>query len=236
MTHEIVTALQTYLREVGQSLAHFVPRLLTALLMLLAGLLIAVAVRGVTRLVFRWLHLNALMERIGAGELLQRAGLGEPDRFAGRIAFWVTWIFLLFAALRALGVHAAETLERDFVHYIPRLVSAVVILVLGVFLSNFAWRASLLAAVNARVPAAKLIGALVRAVTVIAATAMALEQLEIGQQVVLTAFAISFGAVMLALSIAFGLGGRDLARHYLEQRLQVNADEQEPKDPGPSHL
>jgi len=236
MTQEILTALQTYLVEVGRGFAHFIPRLLTALLMLLVGFLIALVVRAVTRLLFRWLRLHAVMERVGAAELLKRAHLGEPDLVVGRLAFWLTWAFLVLAALRTLGVSAAETLERDFVHYLPRLGSAVVILVLGVLLSNFAWRASLIAAVNARLPAAKLIGALVRAVTVIAATAMALEQLEIGRQVVLTAFAISFGAIMLALAIAFGLGGRHLARRYLEERLQANGHKADPEDAGPSHL
>jgi uncharacterized protein YebE (UPF0316 family) len=116
------------------------------------------------------------------------------------------------------------------------LISAVVIVVLGVFVSTLAWRASLLAAVNARVPAAKLVGTLVRAVTIVAALAMALEQLEIGRQVIVIAFAISFGAIMLALALAFGLGGRHLARQYLERRFNAHEPSEPAAQDGPSHL
>jgi hypothetical protein len=238
MTHEILTAMTAYLSDVLRALAEFLPRLLIALSMLLLGFLTAIVLRAVTRLVLRWLHFNTLMERTGARQFIQRAQLGEPDELAGGLVFWLTWIVLLLLALRTLGVMAVDMLAQDFVRYLPKLVSAVVVIVLGVFFSTLAWRASLLAAVNARVPAAKLVGALVRWVTIVAAVAMALEQLEIGRQVILTAFAISFGAIMLALALAFGLGGRHLARRYLERRFHGYDPEQEPpkRDQGPSHL
>ena len=235
MAQEIRTAFLSYLSDVGHGLAALMPRALSALLMLLSGFVIAYLLRSITRFLLRWLRFNALMERAGASQVLQRAGMAEPDRLLASLVFWLTWLVLLLSALRALGLPAVGLLAHDFIHYIPKLASAFVIIILGVFLSNFAWRASLLAAVNAQLPAAKLVGMLVRTLTLVAALAMALEQLEIGQQVILTAFAISFGAIMLALALAFGLGGRHLARRYLEQRLKAKRPDQPPQG-GPSHL
>jgi hypothetical protein len=237
MTHEILEALQTYLNNISHGLAHFLPRLITAVLLLVTGWLLALALRALTRLVLRWVRFNTLMEHAGASEFLEKARLGAPDRVAGSVVFWIAWLALLLFALRTLGLVEIDALIQDFVRYLPKLGSALLVVVVGVFLSNFAWRAVLLAAVNARVRGAKVLGALVRAVTLIAASAMALEQLAIGQSVILTAFAISFGAIMLALAIAFGLGGRHLARRYLEAHLNVRPErEDELRSDSPSHL
>ena len=236
MTDEILMSLRDYLNDAGYALAHFLPRLLAALVLLLLGFLAAVVARALTRVLLRLVRFNALMERAGARQLVERAHVGEPDALVSAFVFWCTWIVLLLLAARTLGVSAVDVLAHDFVRYLPKLVSAVLIVVLGVFLSTVAWRASLLAAVNARLPGAKLIGSLVRAVTIIAAVAMALEQLEIGRQVILTAFAISFGAIMLTLSIAFGLGGRHAARRYIERRLSAGDEPQHKPGDGSAHL
>lgn len=234
MTHEFLDALRAYLVEMMHASARFMPRLLAALFMLVVGFVVATALRALTRRALQWLRFNALMERTGARQFLQHARLHEPDRLVASLVFWLTWIVLVLAVLQTLGIGAVDALTRDFVHYLPKLFSAVLILVLGSFLSIVAWRASLLAAVNARVPAPKLVAALARVVVVLAAVAMALEQLAIGRQVILAAFVISFGALMLALALAFGLGGRHVARRYLERRLN-RADLPAPGDED-SHL
>lgn len=236
MTHEFIEALRGYLVEMVRACARFTPRLLAAVLVLVLGLVVAIALRAVTHRVLRWLRFNALMERTGTRQFLQHAQLHEPEQLVASLVFWLTWIVLLFAALRTLGIAAVDALASDFVQYLPKLFSALVILVLGMFLSVVAWRAALLAAVNARLPGPKLVAALARAVTIVAAVAMALEQLQIGRQVILAAFAISFGALMLALAIAFGLGGRHAARRYLERRLDSrNRERPRPGDEA-SHL
>lgn len=237
MTQEFIEAMRAYLVEIVRACARFTPRLLAALLMLMLGFVVALALRAITRRVLQWLRFNALMERTGARQFLEHAKLNAPDQLVASLVFWLSWMVLLLAVLQTLGIAAVDALSRDFVQYLPKLFSAVVILVLGLFLSIVAWRAALLAAVNARLPAPKLVASLARAVTIVAAVAMALEQLEIGRQVILAAFAISFGALMLALAIAFGFGGRHAARRYLERRLDSGTEKKRPP-PGDeaSHL
>jgi hypothetical protein len=106
-----------------------------------------------------------------------------------------------------------------FGEFVPRLLVALAILVAGFVMSNVAWRATLLAAVSARVPSPRLLGGAVRFLILTMAVAMALDHVAIARAIVLTAFAIAFGAVMLGLAIAFGIGGGGVARRYLEQQF-----------------
>jgi hypothetical protein len=99
------------------------------------------------------------------------------------------------------------------------LIVAIVILFAGFMVANFAWRATLLAAVNARLPSPRLLGGAVRLLILILAAAMALEQIAVARMIVLTAFAIAFGAVMLALAIAVGIGGAPLAKRFIERQF-----------------
>jgi hypothetical protein len=98
----------------------------------------------------------------------------------------------------------------------------------GVLLGNFFAEAILIATVNAQVKEARLIANLVRWGIFMFTAAMVLTQLGIAKEVVVAAFSIVFGGVVLALSIAVGLGGRNIARKVLERRWR-NADE-EPDD------
>jgi hypothetical protein len=138
---------------------------------------------------------------------------------AGTIVFWLVFLGFLLSGIDVLGLTALQGLVAGFGAFVPRLVVALAILAVGLVVANFAWRATLLAAVNARMASPRLISNVVRALILILAVAMALEQIAVAQTVVLTAFAIAFGAVMAGLAIAFGIGGGSLARRFLEQQF-----------------
>ena len=101
------------------------------------------------------------------------------------------------------------------------------ILFFGYVLSNFLGRAALIAAVNAGMKVSGLIGKLVQLSVFILAVTMSLEQLGIGSSAIIIAFALVFGGIVLALAIAFGFGGRDIAREYLEKKMQGKGEEEE---------
>jgi hypothetical protein len=138
---------------------------------------------------------------------------------AGAVVFWLVFVGFLLSGIDVLGLTALQGLVAGFGTFVPRLVVALAILVVGLVVANFAWRATLLAAVNARIGSPRLLSNAVRALILILAVAMALEQIAVAQTVVLTAFAIAFGAVMAGLAIAFGIGGGNLARRFLEQQF-----------------
>ena len=110
--------------------------------------------------------------------------------------------------------------SSEFFRFVPRFLVALLVLALGFLVGNFLWRATLLASVNAGLPGARLLSGTLRLLVIAIAVVMALEQLGLATTVVLTAFAIAFGALMLGLAIAFGLGGRDAAQAAARAALQ----------------
>jgi hypothetical protein len=202
-----------------QSVVLYLPRVLATLSIVLAGWLIAAVLRAVTRVVLRWLRFDALTERAGLAQALRSADLPPASTLAGSVVFWLVFVGFLLSGVDVLGLTALQGLVVGFGEFVPRLIVALAILAVGFVVANFAWRATLLAAVNARMSSPRLLSSAVRFLILILAVAMALEQIAVAQTVVLTAFAIAFGAVMIGMAIAFGIGGGAIARRFLEQQF-----------------
>lgn len=233
MATMILDALSQAWGNFLNGLAGFLPRLVVTLSIVVAGWIMAAVLSFVTRRLLRWVRFNRFAERAGAAELLRKAELPPADTLLASLTFWVVLIGFLLSGLGTLGFAGVETLVADLLRFVPRLLVALVILAAGLAGSNFAWRATLVAAVNAKLPVARLVAEAVRLLILALAVAMALEQVAVAQAVVLTAFAIAFGAVMLGGAIAFGIGGGPIARRILEQHFP----EQGRRDgDGASHL
>lgn len=224
---DILTLLHTAWASFLELLLRFIPQLIAMLLIIIAGWVIAKLSAFVVRRLLRFVHFEAILERTGATALLQKTRAPSPDLIVGKVVFWIVWLAFLLSGMRALGFASADLLIADLVHLVPQLVVALVILLVGIALSTFVWRATLLAAVNANLPAPRVIGGFVRMMMSLATVAMALEQLNVARQVVLASFMVIFGAVMLSAAIAFGLGGRGLARRFLEEKLKRRHEEPE---------
>lgn len=216
-----------------EALTRLLPRLVTTITIILLGWLIAILLRGAVRIVLGWLRFNAAAERLGIAAPLKTAGLPPPESLAGSIVFWLVWIGFLLSGIDLLGFASLQGLLTDFAGFVPRLLVAIVILIVGFVTANFVWRATLLAAVNAHLPSPRLVSGAVRWLILIVVGAMALEQIAVAQTIVLTAFAIAFGAVMLALAIAFGIGAGGLAKRIVEH---VFLEPERPKADEVSHL
>jgi hypothetical protein len=219
MKESVLGQLAAALRQFAASLMAYLPRILAALAIVVVGFVLASALRAVASRILRWIRFDQVIERVGAGALLRKISAAPAHATVANAVYWLTWSAVGLAALKALGVSGTDLLLSDFVRFLPRLATAVLVLIVGFLLSGLAWRASLLAAVGAGMHAAKLIGACVRLLVIVAAIAMALEQVDVGHGVMHTAFAIVFGGVMLAAAIAFGLGGRHAARRFIEKTL-----------------
>ena len=110
-----------------------------------------------------------------------------------------------------------DQLVSQFFLYLPRAFSAVLILVIGYVLAGFISRAVLIAAVNSGYQYAKLLAEAVRLLLTVLILAMVLEQLQVAPGIVLAAFSIIFGGIVIALAISFGVGGIDAAKRMIER-------------------
>jgi len=224
MIQEIANALAESWRMFANAFVLFVPRLVAATIIFAGGFVVSLLVhRGMRRLV-AWLGVDRMSLRTGTSEMLRRADMPTAEVLIAKVVFWIVWIGFLVSAVDTLQFGPFQGLVVEFFRFVPRFLMALLVLAIGFLVGNFLWRATLLASVNAGLPAARLLSGALRVLVIAIAVLMALEQLGLATSVVLTAFAIAFGALMLGLAIAFGLGGRDAAKHLIERQLQAKQE------------
>jgi len=219
MREMIVSELSQATHEFARAFAHLLPRLLVMLIIVGVGWLIAYLLKAILRSILRLLKFDRLSEDAGATELLTKAALPSSTELLCRLVFWVVLLGFILVGVNALGiVELQEDIFRFFL-FLPRLFVGVLILFFGMLAASFFSRAALLAAVNANQPSPRLLSYSLRVVIIVLAVSMAFEELGVAEKTILAAFSIVFGSLMLGLALAFGLGGKDLARHFLERRF-----------------
>jgi hypothetical protein len=233
MIQDIADALLQSWHNFATAFVLFVPRLVAATIIFAGGLLVSLLVRRAIQRLLVWVRFDRLALRIGASEMLRMSDMPTAEVLVAKIVFWIVWIGFIVSAVDTLQLAPFQGLVHEFFLFVLRFVVALLVLTLGFLVGNFIWRATLLASVNAGLPGARLLSGGLRILVIAIGVVMALEQLGLATAVVLTAFAITFGAVMLGLAIAFGLGGRDAAKQVLEQ--QVRSKKERDTDAAP-HL
>ena len=229
----ILNTLSQTLGNFLNALALFLPRLLSMLVIIAAGFVVALLLRVVVRRIFSIESFRKYCDSAGLTQMMRRAALPPPVDFLSQLIFWVVWIVFIVLGIDALGIGALREQISKFFLFLPQIFVALVILFIGLLVANFFSRATLLAATNANYPSARLLASLVRLLIVILAVTMALEQIGLGRHVVLIAFSIAFGALMLGAAIAFGLGGRDVARRVLERQFLQKEPKEKDEDISP---
>jgi Mechanosensitive ion channel, conserved TM helix len=227
---------QLILKTLSQTLGNFfhavvlfLPRILSMLVIIAAGFIVALLLKAIVRRIFGIASFRKYCDSAGLTQMMRKAALPPPVDFLGQVVFWVIWIVFIVLGVDALGIGALREQISRFFMFLPQIFVAMVVLFIGLLVANFFSRATLLAAANANYPSARLLSSLVRLVILIFFVTMALEQIGLGRRVVLIAFSIAFGALMLGTAIAFGLGGRDVARQVLEKQF-LHKEETAEKD------
>ena len=225
------TALLAPVLDLGARVLTFLPNVLAMLIILSLGWALAWGIGLVSERLFRIIGLDRLSNRLGATTALLRGGIKtDPSSLIGRAMYWLVLAFAVISGLTVLNVDPINQFAHSLLAYIPYLLTAAMILIAGYLLSNFMGQAVLITAVNAGLPPARTVAALSRWGIQLVAAAMALEQLGIAQNIVVVGFGITLGGVVLAGAIAFGLGAKELAKAFLEQRLSERGRQQQPPD------
>ncbi|MFN2399822.1 MAG: mechanosensitive ion channel [Gemmatimonadaceae bacterium] len=207
-------------------LAEYVPALVGALVILFAGYLVAKLLeRGTDRALAR-LGLNRWLKSGGVMHAVERTGWRRtPSRLFANVVFWFVMFAVILIAANALGLESLANVFSELVSYIPSVIAAVVIVLVGIVLGEFV--DGLIRASAGGVEGGPTLARVGRAGVIVLAIFMALQELGIASDIVTTAFAILFGAVALALALAFGLGNTRLAgevtREWYE-RLRAERD------------
>jgi hypothetical protein len=207
--------------EVRERLFAVIPGLLVMVTLIGLGLLTAWVARLAVARLGRIFGIDRAFERWGVAPSLRRSGiLRSASDVLGLVCFWAIFVVFASAAVDALARPGRPLATALLLSFLPPLFTAALILLVGWLVANFLSQGVLIAAVNARLPEARLVARGVYWGVVLFSVATALAHVGIGKEMVLVAFGITFGGVVFALALAFGLGGRAVARHILERRLR----------------
>lgn len=217
---------QTY-QKFYDMLMQFLPRLLAMAIIFVIGWFVALLLKYVMRRVLALARLKTLSRHSGITQLLIKADLPPAAEVLSRLVFWVVWIGFILLGVDTLGIPDFQQELSRFFLLVPQIFVALLVLLFGLLAANFLSRATLLAAVNANLPSARLISGFVRLIIILLTVAMALEQIALARGTVLITFTISFGAIMLALAIAFGAAGKEVAKTMLERMFPPGETKQE---------
>ena len=206
------------LKEMLAKVASFIPTLVGALLILVFGYIVAKVIRDLVHQLLKAIRLDSIADRAGISDVLNKGGLkATASGLLSDLVYWLVAIMVLVMTVNALGLTiASQLLERLFA-YIPSVISAVFILVLGMFFATVVDSLVLATARNTNVPNPDLLGKISRWAIIVFAVSMSLEELGIAPLLVGTTFNIFFGAVCFGLALAFGMGGRDAAARFIEE-------------------
>ncbi len=220
--------IATPLKNFFQQFIAFLPNLFSSLIILVLGLLLAWIIKLVIAKILKLLHLDRFLAKTGMMETLAKIGVKDtPAKLVGRMFYWIIVIIFIIIALYALKVPSVDQLLEKFLLFLPNIFIALILIVSGYLLGNFLGRAALIASVNAGITFSSLISKGVKTAVLFVAFIMALDQIGIGQRTLVVAFTILLAGLVLALSLAFGLGGKDIAKDYLEKKLKKRPKEKD---------
>ncbi len=212
------------LRELGQQAVASLSSLMGILILILLGLILGWLAKEITYRLLRVLRFDRLCDRIGVGHIVERTGLARSSSYlAGQIVQGLIILTALLAGLNALGTPLTRNLVERFFVYLPHLLAAFLVLVVGALVSRFLGRSVLIAAVNANLPSARWLAGMTRFFVIALTAVAALDELGISRTTIIVTFAILFGGVVAAAAIAVGLGTRELVREFLESQLRPKA-------------
>ena len=198
----------------------FIPQLIGAIVILVVGYIVAKILQAVVARVLKAVGFDGWMERGGIKQFFDRAQTREtPATVLGKLVFWFVIIITITMSADALGIQQVSQVLAQLIAYIPSIIAAILILILAALLANF------LSGIVRGATDSDILANLARYVIIVYAVFAALTELGIAVQLTAPTFLIVLGAVALAAAIAFGWGGRDVAKDLIERAYDRSDEE-----------
>src|SRR5688572_319117 len=214
-------------------LAHtlaFLPQILLAIAVVIAGWVLAKAARFALVKALRAINFNVLTERAGLDEFLKQGGIrSDTTDIFGVLVYWIVILAALVVAFNALGLNYITDLVRQVLMFVPRLMVALVILAFGSYFARFIAGAVMAYCRNVGIQDGDLLGRLAQYAIVAFVVLIALEQMQVGGDIVRYSFLILLAGTVFALALAFGLGGQSWAAQMLERWWPRGKSDEHPR-------
>jgi hypothetical protein len=207
--------------RITDNIANFLPGVVVLVVILTASLLLAVITRYLLLRALQSLDFDQRTKQFGLSMRVDWSWHTSPSLVIARIAQWTILLLGLLIGLTALDAAIPSQFALSVFQFLPHLLAALFILVLGGLVARFLGRAVLISAVNMQIQQARLLSLTVKWLVLIIAAAMALDHIGIGRAILLMAFGILFGGIVLAMALAIGLGARDAVARAIERQMQA---------------
>ena len=204
-------------------ITNFLPGLLVSLMLMLVAFGIALLARILLLRALRGLDFDRRVEQLRLAALIGWPASTSLSQTLARVVYWTILILGLLVSLTALNATIPSQLAMSVFQYVPHMLAALMILVVGAIAARFLARSVLIGAVNMQIQSARLLSLGVKWLVLLVAVAMALDHLRIGGSILRLAFAILFGGVVFSAALALGLAVRDVVSRALERQLREPA-------------
>ena len=213
---ENITIFFTPLKEMMVRIAEFLPIFLIAILILIVGSFLTQVITKFIVQVLKLVHFDKFSEHIGLEKFLKTGGIKDkPSELVGCISYWVMMIAVVITTVKAFGLVMASYLIDTVLSYIPSVVSAVVVLMVGMVIARFVAAVMYLMAKNTQMPAPVLLARITKLAILAYVTIIFLKEIGLVSVFVGPHYTILIGGLVFAVALAFGLAGKDVASKYL---------------------
>jgi hypothetical protein len=207
------------IKSVYSRFAAIFPNVLSMLFIMVVGIIAARIARTVAHMLLTASGFDRWSDEMGFTSLLRKADVwARPTQAVALFLYWALLFIAFLAGMTALNAAMIDAVIAGILGYLPRLLSAVLILVVGSVAAGLVSRALLMSLVNSGFGAARHYAQAARILMFVLLIAMALEQLRIAPGIVLAAFSIVFGGIVLAVAIACGITGVDVLKKMIQQQ------------------
>ncbi len=207
-------------RIVLSQIGAFLPRLALALAVLVAGWLLAKVIRFAVVKAMRAVNFNVLTEHAGIDGFLRQGGIeSDTTDIFGTLIYWLVIFATLVIAFNGLGLTYITDLFGQVVLFVPKVIVALLILAFGAYFARFIYNTVVAYCSNVGVQDAELLGKLSQYAIVVFVVLIALDQMNVGGDIIRQSFLVILAGVVFALALAFGIGGQRWAAGLVERWL-----------------
>lgn len=218
---QIFEVFRQTLEDFATRLGEFLPLFFAAVLIIVLGWMIASVLRRLAAWVLQLCRFDQAADKAGITKMLERGEVRQrPSELASFLVFSLVLLIFIVFAMNVVGLPGVQDILSAVLLYIPQVVAAIIVLILGFYFANFLEAVVRATCANAGIAHAEGVARGGKYATVAFVSLGVVEILGIASEVVSVAFILFFGAVCLALALAFGLGGKEVAQKYLKRWLE----------------
>ncbi len=207
-TGQIMGALQNTYNSVGA----FLPKLIGALVIWIIGGFVARAIRWAVEKVLKSVKFDDIADKVGINQKLRDGGLkSSASGLMAKMVYWIIMLTVYIMAFNALGLEVVSDLLTSVIQYIPKIIVACILLIVGMFLADFVRDLVKATLKSGSFDNPNTVAQVAYWAVLFLSVSMAINTVGIGGEIVNTVVTAVLGGVSLAVAIAFGLGGRDAA-------------------------